>query len=264
MKDVTGLVLDWPRLRDGFRFSRPSHYRNQFICRSRVSAARTYAVNDREPGVHTFNPECLKPVALGGVKHFNEPYSKGSSHIERNRLIGVHRSRIESLHFLWPSRSVRFTCGLGCPKGDIGIDGISKLYEATLTNYGPLPIRITQCDFTTDGSANATMVAYAVQRWDNRMREWKTLVEDQRSTFCRPYPLGIVKARLYSKFLWPGQSVSTDEEATAARDGFQLGDSARFFVFSGDAGDWRAAFPTAAFRIDQRAIAGDTALRVAH
>jgi hypothetical protein len=149
-------------------------------------------------------------------------------------------------------------------KGDIGIEGISKLYEAKLTNYGPLPAKVTACDFITDASARGTMVAYAVDQWDNRLKKWKTVVEFEESTFCRPYPLGISEARLFSTLLWPGQSISTGEEATAARGDFQLGDNARFSVFSGKAGDWKTAFPTAAFRIDELPNIEDGSLRVRH
>lgn len=149
-------------------------------------------------------------------------------------------------------------------KGDIGIEGITKLYEARLTNYGPLPARVTACDFISDASAHGTMVAYAVERWDNKLKGWKTLFEDEKSTFCRPYPLGIAQAHLFTKLLWPGQSILTSWEATAARGDFQLGDSARFSIFSAEAGDWRTTYPTAAFRIDELPHIADGPARVRH
>ena len=142
-------------------------------------------------------------------------------------------------------------------KGDAGYEGITKLYQARLTNYGLLPVKVTACDFTTDASVHGTMVAYAAEKWDSRQNKWKT-VESGESTFCRPYPLGIIsEARLFSALLWPGQSISTRKEATAARGSFQIGDYARFSVFSGKAGDWRKALPTAAFRIDEPGKLGD-------
>jgi len=76
-------------------------------------------------------------------------------------------------------------------KADIGIEGISKMYEAKLTNFGFLPQQVRACDFITDASAKGTMVAYAVQQWDTESRNWKTVFEDEKSSFCRPYPLGI-------------------------------------------------------------------------
>ena len=149
-------------------------------------------------------------------------------------------------------------------RGDIGIEGISKLYEARLINYGPFPARVTACDFISDASAHGTMVAYAIERWDKQVGKWSTIVEEEKSTFCRPYPLGIAKAHLFSRLLWLGQSISTGEEATTARGGFQLGDSARFSVFSGEAGNWRTAFPTAAFRVDEIPRVEGVPLRVRH
>jgi hypothetical protein len=142
-------------------------------------------------------------------------------------------------------------------KGDAGYEGITKLYKARLTNYGLLPATVTACDCTTAASVHGTMVAYAVEKWDSRQKKWTT-VESGESTFCRPYPLGIIsEARLFSTLLWPGQSISTTKEATAARRVFQIGDYARFSVFSGKAGDWKNALPTAAFRIDEPGKVGD-------
>jgi hypothetical protein len=94
--------------------------------------------------------------------------------------------------------------------------------------------------------------------------KWETVVVWDKSKFCRPYPLGIVQASLRRKLLWPEQSLWTGEEATAAREGFQVGDSARFSVFSGDAGDWRTALPTSAFRIDERPRFEEVPFRVRH
>ena len=136
-------------------------------------------------------------------------------------------------------------------KGDIGVEGITKLYEARLTNYGLLPVKVTSCDFTTNASAHETKVAYAVEQWQGSQNKWKT-VDYGESTFCQPYPLGIIsEAHLSSVLLWPGQSIATDKEATGARGGFQLGDCARLSVFLGKRGDWRKAFPTPAFHIDE-------------
>ena len=149
-------------------------------------------------------------------------------------------------------------------RGDIGIEGISKLYEARLTNYAPFPVKVTACDFISDASARGTMVAYAVERWNRQLGKWEKVVEWDESSFCRPYPLGIAQAQIVSKWLWPGQSISTSWEATAARGGFALGDSARFSVFYGTAGDWKRVLPTAVFRIDELRKMEDVPLRVGH
>src|SRR5580765_217871 len=136
-------------------------------------------------------------------------------------------------------------------KGANGLEGITKLYEARLTNYGLLPAKVTACDFTTDASAHGTKVAYTVEQWDSRQNKWKPVGYGE-PPFCRPYPLGnISEARLFSALLWPGQGIATGKEATAARGDFQIGDHARFSVFTGKAGDRRNAFPTPAFRIDE-------------
>ncbi len=146
---------------------------------------------------------------------------------------------------------------------DIGIPGITKMYQATLTNRGFLPARVTRCDFTDDSMSSGTMMAYAVQRWNENRRQWDTIVQFEQSQFCKPYPLGIVKARLVNGWLWPGQRLSTGEEATAARDGFVIGDRARFVIFVGAAGDYHSSVATADFKIDEHRKT-DANLRVRH
>jgi len=148
-------------------------------------------------------------------------------------------------------------------RGDIGIEGISRLYEARLTNYAPFPVKVAACDFITDASEPGTMVAYAVERWNRQTSKWEKVIEWDESSFCRPYPLGIAQAQLVSKWLWPGQGISTGEQAMA-RGGLELGDSARFSVFYGTAGDWKSARPTAAFRIGERPKMEDVPLRLRH
>ena len=134
---------------------------------------------------------------------------------------------------------------------DIGIPGVSKMYEARLANRGWWPSRISYCDFVDDASAHGQMVAYAVQRWDNQTQRWATVVEATASDFCKPYPLGITSAKLTSGLLWPGRSLGTGEEATAARDAFNVGDRGRFVVFAGNPGDYSTSFATTAFNLDE-------------
>jgi hypothetical protein len=137
-------------------------------------------------------------------------------------------------------------------KEDTGMEGITKVYEARLTNYGLLPAKVTACDFTTDTSARGTKVAYAVEQWNSRQNKWKT-VDYREPPFCQTYPMGNIReAHLFSALLWPGQSLATGKEATAAREAFQIGDYARFSVFTGKKGDWESSFPTTAFCIDER------------
>jgi hypothetical protein len=134
---------------------------------------------------------------------------------------------------------------------DIGIPGISKMYAARLVNRGFWAVRISHCDFVDDTLSPGKIVAYAVQRWDDAAKRWTTVVEASTSEFCKPYPLGIVKANVTSALLWPGQSLTTGEEATAARDAFHVGDRSRFVVFWGTAGDYSKAVTTAEFVIDE-------------
>lgn len=148
-------------------------------------------------------------------------------------------------------------------QANIGIPGVSKMYEAVIANEGLLPARITRCDYVDDTLSPGQMVAYAVQRWDSQKQRWETLVGLDRETFCKPYPLGIVKAELVEAWLWPGQSLSAGDEATAARGGFDLGDHARFVIFLREAGDYARSVTTQAFTIDERPTI-DVDLRVRH
>lgn len=59
-------------------------------------------------------------------------------------------------------------------KEDGGLEGITKSYEARLTNYGLFPAKITACEFTFN-AARGTKVAYVVEQWDRRQNKWKTL-----------------------------------------------------------------------------------------
>src|ERR1035438_6026666 len=146
---------------------------------------------------------------------------------------------------------------------DIGIPGISKMYEARLVILASWPIRVSYCDFVDDTLTRGKMVGYAVERWDNVARSWTTVVDAHGVDFCKPYPLGIVKANLTSGLLWPGQSISTGEEATAARDGLNIGDRARFVVFPGMAQESVSVIATSDFVIDQHRQT-DVPLRVRH
>jgi hypothetical protein len=140
-------------------------------------------------------------------------------------------------------------------KVDIGIPGISKLYDAHITNFGILLRRIGRCEFVTDAFASGVGIRYRLQRWEGASRRWDTVL-DAASEYCRAYPLGPIKAQLLSKLLWPGQSLSTGEEATGARDGFR-GQTIRFAVVANG-----REFPTASFVIDEQVQRPDVSYRV--
>jgi len=136
-------------------------------------------------------------------------------------------------------------------KADIGIPGISRMYSARLSNAGILPVRVTACDFVDDASHSGTMVAYTVQRWDQPSKAWVNVGEWGADSFCKPYPLGIMRATVVERWIWPGKSLSTGEEATGAR-GLHRGDTARFVIFTGRAGQYKEAVPTPGFTIDEQ------------
>lgn len=138
-------------------------------------------------------------------------------------------------------------------KGDIGIEGISKLYEARVTNWGVLPTTVLVCDFEDPRRKHGLRVAYTVERWNVRSLEWDKLAF-QGTEFCRPEAAEDLESRFFRVLLWAGRSVSTGREATAARDGLQLGDTVRFSVFLGEAGDWRKTVSTSGFSIDEHPI----------
>jgi hypothetical protein len=146
---------------------------------------------------------------------------------------------------------------------DLGIPGITKTYDASVTNPGLAPVRVTRCNFVDDSMSRGTMVAYAIQRWDKSAQRWQQVLGASRKSFCHPFPLGIVKADLTSGWLWPGQSLSIGEEAAAARDGFQIGDKARFVIFTGEPGDYASSVATDSFTIDEHPTS-DVDFRVRH
>jgi hypothetical protein len=141
--------------------------------------------------------------------------------------------------------------------GDIGIPGITKLYNAHLTNFGIFPRRVERCEFLTDASARGVSVGYRIQQWDKSSVNWRTLL-DAAAEYCRPYPLGIAEAQLTSKLLCPGQTLSTGEEATGAR-GDLKGETMRFIVVTNG-----RDFPTASFTIDEQVQRPDVGYRVKH
>ncbi len=145
-------------------------------------------------------------------------------------------------------------------KVDYGIEGITKAYEAKLTNYGIMPAKITACDFVDDAMERGTIVCSGLQKWNPSAKKWEDAFKTSKFSFCHPYPLGMIETHLVTKQLWFFQSISAGEEATAARDIFVIGDKARFLVFAVD----DHALSTAAFSIDEHPIASGVPYRVRH
>jgi hypothetical protein len=142
-------------------------------------------------------------------------------------------------------------------KGDIGIPGITKLYDAHVTNFGILPRRIERCEFMTDNFAHGVSLGYRLQQRDKLSGGWKT-VSDNAADYCRPYPLGIADGQIRSKWLWPGQTISTGEEATGAR-GDLKGETMRFVVVANG-----RDFPTGNFTVDEQIQGASVGYRVKH
>ena len=145
---------------------------------------------------------------------------------------------------------------------ETGIPGLSKWYAARITNRGPWPVVVTRCNAIDDAGGREIIVAYAIERWNQKALRWDPVVVFDSSSFCKPYPLGIVEAQLKETCLWPGQSLSTGEEITAAR--LHKGDIARFVVFAGTAADYTHSVATEGFVIDEELSQPDVPFRVRH
>ena len=139
-------------------------------------------------------------------------------------------------------------------KADYGIPGNSKAYEAKLTNFGIAPETVTVCDFIDDSMSHGTEVGNSIEKWDPNSKKWEDIFKDlDKSSWCRPSPLAIVKAQVTTKKLWPLQSVSGGEVAVAGYDIFAIGDKARFVIFPGN----RTAIPSTPIVIDEhQTVAG--------
>ena len=147
-------------------------------------------------------------------------------------------------------------------QSDTGIPGISKWYEARITNRGLWPVVVTRCNAIDDAGGRETIVAYAIERWNQETSRWDSVVVFNSSSFCKAYPLGIVEAQLKDTWLWPGQSLLTGQEITAAR--LRKGDVARFVVFTETAGDYSHSIATKGFMIDEEIGQAGVQFRVRH
>jgi len=115
--------------------------------------------------------------------------------------------------------------------GGIGIPGLTKTYEAALTNRSILPVRVSVCDYVTDAFEHGKSVAHSVERWDRSSGKWRFFWGIRSQDFCKPYPLGITSdSRIRNVWLWPGQSLSTDFVAIQATGGLEFGDRLRFTI----------------------------------
>lgn len=146
-------------------------------------------------------------------------------------------------------------------RADLAIPGITKVYNATLTNFGALPRKVCACEFVTDAMGHGTALAYAIEKWDGTAQAWSTAWQPTKASFCKPYPLGIIEGRVVEKRLWPSQNLSIGEEATGAR--VQKGDLVRFVLFAAEPWTGTSGYPTVGFEIDEQ-VATAVPMRVRH
>src|SRR5260370_18856912 len=101
---------------------------------------------------------------------------------------------------------------------DIGIPGVTKMYDARVVNRGRAPVRVEICAYIDDAGGGGDAPAFSVQKYDGKSATWETILDASNARTCHPYPLGWVTARLKTRWLWPGHSVSMGEEATPLAD----------------------------------------------
>jgi len=148
--------------------------------------------------------------------------------------------------------------------GSIGIPGVTKTYEGVLINFGPLPISINRCEFIDDTMSPGASVPYRIERWDSPSLKWEPLVDLGADAFCEPYPLSMIEAKWTSRWLWPGQTLSTGWEATAARTGIAAGDTAKFVLYLDRQGRGRREIETSNFLVDEEPEFETEGLKVRH
>jgi hypothetical protein len=135
----------------------------------------------------------------------------------------------------------------------LGVQGIAKIYDARLTNYGILPNTIVVCDCRVAGAPD-TEVNYVVERWDRQSKEWRLVPEWDfygYRLFCRPV-FEVSEEHLVRRRLWPGQSIRVGGGIPAQMGGFHVGDDGRFTIFLDADGNKTNAISTAIFSVDQQ------------
>ena len=108
------------------------------------------------------------------------------------------------------------------------------------------------------------MVAYNIEQLNSSTGSWNIVHEFAKPSFCSPAPLSGGNTRWSYTSLWPGQSLSTGEEATAAR-GFTQGDTLRFVIVTEVTRGVKESnsYPTPSFVVDEQLPDVKTPHRVA-
>jgi len=147
----------------------------------------------------------------------------------------------------------------------VGIAGVTKLYEGTLTNYGFLPLRVERCTYMSDTAEPGVMVAFNIEQWEPGKHEWTRAMEFAKPELCSPMVTSMGNTRWVHSWLWPGQMLATGEEATGAR-GFRKGDTLRFAIVTEVTGksERRSSYPTPPFTLDEQSLDELPGYRIKH
>ena len=150
-------------------------------------------------------------------------------------------------------------------QSSIGIPGITKVYGATLTNYGLLPSLVERCNYISDTATPGAMVAYNIEQWNAEKRAWTRVMELATPELCTP-ELGAGSTKWRRSLLWPGRSIATGEEATGGRQPFKKGDTLRFVVVTDVTGTvrGRSSYPTPSFTLDEQRLDSEVPHPVSH
>ncbi|MBZ5644995.1 MAG: hypothetical protein LAO19_19720 [Acidobacteriia bacterium] len=158
-------------------------------------------------------------------------------------LLVLGSSALELAHLVQFGHFISFGphADLVIRKADFGIPGITKTYEAKLTNFGFTPARVSACEFISDTLLPVTQAFYTTEKWDTSTSRWENILKSDELPTC---------PHVIARRLWLGQSITSGEVAIAAKDAFGIGDKASFVIFA----EKGLTFPTAAFSIDEHRV----------
>lgn len=106
------------------------------------------------------------------------------------------------------------------------------------------------------------MVAFNLEQWHVANNEWVRVMEFAKPELCSPMVTSMGSTKWVRSLLWPGQTLSTEEEATAAR-GFRKGDTLRFAIATDVTGksDPRPSYRTPPITLDEQSVDAGTDYR---
>src|SRR5260370_29970101 len=95
---------------------------------------------------------------------------------------------------------------------DIGIPGVTKMYDARLVNSGRAPVRVEICAYIDDAGGGGDAPAFFVQKYDGESATWETILDASNARTCHPFPLRCVTARVKNRWVLPGPPVSVGKK----------------------------------------------------